>query len=281
MTQKFRRIVPILLSALSVGLTQAAESMLTFAPLPMESPETVMGQWKPLLSYLERKLGIELRIDYSQSNEEILEKFRAGKLDLAYLGPLPYVVLKESFPAALPVVHFKEANGQLAYTCSIVALSESKLTVRDLRNKKIALTQPLSTCGFLAADNLLRRAGTDLEANRYRYLNAHDAVALAVVRGDYDSGVLKTAIGQKYAHLGLVTLAQTTPLPSLGLVANGARLSAETIKRLRAALLEADSAVRAGWGDNIRHGAVPAADADYDPTRKLNGQRQIPVKGNF
>ena len=274
-------MLAILLSAMGFGHAQAAEDMLTFAPLPMESPEAVVGQWKPLLNYLERKLGIELRIDYSQSNDEILEKFRAGKLDLAYLGPLPYVVLKENFSAALPVVHFKEANGQSAYTCSIVALSESKLTVRDLRNKKIALTQPWSTCGYFAADNLLRQTGTDLEANRYRYLNAHDAVALAVVRGDYDFGVLKTAIGWKYAHLGLKTLAETMPLPSLGLVANGARLSAETIVRLRAPLLEADSAVRAGWGDNIRHGAVPAADADYDPIRKLRNQRQIPAKGNF
>ena len=281
MSHKLRRIAAILLSALSAGLAQAAESMLIFAPLPMESPETVVGQWKPLLGYLERKLGIQLRIDYSQSYEEILEKFRAGKLDLAYLGPLPYVVLKEKFPAALPVVHFNEANGQSAYTCSIVALTESTLRVGDLRNRKIALTQPLSTCGFFAADSLLRQAGTDLEANRYRYLNAHDAVALAVVRGDYDSGVLKTAIGRKYAHLGLTTLAETAPLPSFGLVANGARLSVETMERLRAALLGADAAVRAGWGDNIRHGAVPAADADYDPMRKLRGQRQIPVKGNF
>jgi len=281
MAQKLRGIVATLLSALSFGLAQADESVLTFAPLPMELPETVVGQWRPLLGYLERKQGIKLRIDYSQSNEEILEKFRAGKLDLAYLGPLPYVVLKERFPAALPVVHFKEANGQSAYTCSIVALSENKLAVRDLNNKKIALTQPLSTCGYLAADSLLRQAGANLEANRYRYHNAHDAVALAVVRGDYDAGVLKTSIGRKYAHLGLITLAETKPLPSLGLVANGNRLSADTIERLRAALVEADSTVRTGWGDNIRHGAVPANDADYEPMRKLRGQRRIPVKGNF
>ena len=153
--------------------------------------------------------------------------------------------------------------------------------IKDLHSKKIALTQPLSTCGYLAADGLLRRAGTSPELNRYRYLNAHDAVALAVVRGDYDAGVLKSAIALKYKHLGLTILAETAPLPALGLVANSSRLSAETVERLRAALIEADSAVRTGWGDNIRHGAVPAVDADYDPMRKLCGQRQIPVKGNF
>ena len=115
-----------------------------------------------------------------------------------------------------------------------------------------------------------------------RHLAMHDAVALAVVRGDYDAGVLKSAIGMKYAHLGLTTLAETPPLPSLALVANSTRVSAETVDRLRTALVEADSAVRASWGDNIRHGAVLATDKDYDPVRKLlRGQRRIPPKGNF
>ncbi len=282
MAQKFRRVVAILLSALIVGLAQAGEETLAFAPLPMEAPEVVVGQWKPLLNYLERKLGIRLRIDYSQSNEEILEKFRTGEIDLAYLGPLPYVVLKEGFPAALPVVQFNEANGQPAYACAVVALAERKLDMRKIRGMQVALTQPLSTCGYLSAEGLLRQSGGTLEANHYRYLAMHDAVALAVVRGDYDAGVLKSAIGRKYAHLGLTTLAETPPLPSLALVANSTRVSAETVERLRVALVEADSAVRAGWGDNIRHGAVPAADKDYDPVRKLlRGQRRIPPKGNF
>ena len=282
MAQKFRRVVAILLSALIVGLAQAGQETLAFAPLPMEAPETVVGQWKPMLNYLERKLGIRLRIDYSQSNEEILEKFRTGEIDLAYLGPLPYVVLKEGFPAALPVVQFNEANGQPAYACAVVALAERKLDMRKIRGMQVALTQPLSTCGYLSAEGLLRQSGGTLEANHYRYLAMHDAVALAVVRGDYDAGVLKSAIGRKYAHLGLTTLAETPPLPSLALVANSTRVSAETVERLRAVLVEADSAVRAGWGDNIRHGAVPATDKDYDPVRKLlRGQRRIPPKGNF
>jgi len=270
-----------LLAGAVIGLAQAEEGFLSFAPLPMESPETVAGQWKPLLGHLERTLGIRLRIEYSRSYDEILEKFRAGKLDLAYLGPLPYVTLKDGFSAAVPLVHFNEKNGQPFYTCAVVALDERKLTAKALRGKTVALTQPLSTCGYLATDGLLRQAGSTLEANRYRYLDQHDAVALAVARGDFDAGGLKTAIGNKYAHLGLTVIAETPPLPSFALVANGARLSAGTIERLRAALVAADSATRAGWGDNIRHGAVPAADADYDPVRKLRGQAKIPAKGNF
>jgi hypothetical protein len=53
---------------------------------------------------------------------------------------------------------------------------------------RIALTQPLSTCGFLAASGLLREHGSDLAKNFYRYVNKHDEVAMAVVRGEFDAG---------------------------------------------------------------------------------------------
>ncbi|SDH74509.1 phosphonate transport system substrate-binding protein [Propionivibrio dicarboxylicus] len=264
-----------------IDLGYAADRVVVFAPMPMESPELVIGQWKPLLSYLEQRLGMVFRIEYSKSNQEILDKFRSGKIDLAYLGPLPYVALKKVFPAAQPVVKFREANGEAAYTCAMIALAGNDRKLKFPRNLKIALTQPMSTCGYFAADGLLHMAGTHIESNKYRYLNAHDAVALAVVRGDYDLGVVKSAIGAKYAHLGVIRLAETAALPALGLIANSQRLSKETIESVRIALLEVDSNTRATWGDNVRHGAVSAEDIDYNPMRVLYKKKDIPTEGNF
>lgn len=266
---------------LANGLPAQAAEPLAFALLPMETPETVTIQWKPALDYLAKVLGTPLRIDYSDSYAAVLEKFEAGKLDLAYLGSLPYVALKECFPAAVPVVHFNEMDGQPNYTCAIVALAERKLKADDLRGKTIALTQPLSTCGYLATDSLLRRAGSDLEKNRYRYLDRHDAVAIAVARGDFDAGGLKTAIGQKYAYVGLRVIAESPPLPGFALITNGARLSPERIAAIRTALVGADAAQCATWGDNTKHGVVPAADKDFDALRKLRARADIPEKGNF
>lgn len=280
--QRLPRLALIVACAGLPGSIQAGPGEpITFAPLPMETPETVVNQWKPALDYLGNTLGKSLRIEYSDSYTTILEKFKAGKLDLAFLGPLPYVTLKERFPAAVPVVHFNEKNGQPSYTCAIVALAERKLAAKDLRGKKIALTQPLSTCGYLSTDGLLRRAGSDLEKNRYRYLDKHDAVATAVARGDFDAGGLKTTIGQKYAHLGLQVIAESQPLPAFTLIANGARLSPERIAAIGTALVSADATQRATWGDNIRHGTVPANDKDFDAVRKLRTRADIPEKGNF
>lgn len=268
-----------------VQLAQARS--FTFAPLPMEQPETVVKQVRPMLAYLEKHIAADLRIEYLGDYADILKKFQAGTLDLAYLGPLPYVALREKYAQAEPVVHFMEKSGKASYSCAIV-VAESKVPLASLKGKKIALTQPLSTCGYLSTDGLLRRGGVNLEQTRYRYLDKHDEVALAVARGEYDAGGLKTAIGKKYAHMGLVIAAETAALPGFALIANGRTLDAATIAALRKALVglkplrnRRDARLTQTWGENIKYGALPAQDADYDALRKLRARADIPEEGNF
>ncbi len=274
------KVLALVVLLLALASPASAET-LKFAPLPMESPETVAGQWKPLLEYLKKSVGIELVIDYSTSNDEILGKFEAGKLDLAYLGPLPYLRLKDRFPPARPLVIFHEADGRPSYTCALVVAADSDLRPEQLTGRKIALTQPLSTCGFFSISGLLQQAGIRLEEARYRYLGPHDAVALAVAGGEFDAGGLKSAIARKYTSLGLRIIAETAPLPGLALVANGARVSEERMEAIRRALLAADETVRKTWGDNIRHGLSAAVDEDYAGARKLPYRDPIPTQGNF
>lgn len=269
------------LFALLLATSPAAAESLVFAPLPMETPYTVAAQWRPLLSYLEQKLGTTLQIDYSASNDEVIEKFRTGCLDLAYLGPLPYVKLRNSFPAAEPVVIFLEKDGESTYTCALVTAAGSPLNLKSLKHKRLALTQPLSTCGFFATQGLLQQHGNSLEENRYRYLGPHDEVALAVVRGDFDAGGLKTAIARKYAHLGLTVLAESPAMPGLALIANKNRLSADRIEQIRQALVSAPPAIRQQWGDNIRNGVIPARNSDYDAMRRMPLPAVIPPRGNY
>jgi phosphonate transport system substrate-binding protein len=234
-----------------------------------------------LLDYLALELGVTIEIDYSESNEQIINKFKAGKIDLAYLGPLPYVTLKKTFSAAQPVVVFNEKNGGPFYTCALAVLDESAFNAKSIKNRTIALTQPMSTCGYFGTQEILHKLGSSLEVNRYRYLGQHDEVALGVVRGEFDAGGLKTAIARKYAHLGLIVKAESSPMPGLALVANINRVSAERIGKIRNALLAVKEEMRQTWGENIRNGVVPIKDSDYDVMRNLPTVDHIPTQGNF
>lgn len=279
------RIALLVIACCLAGRVQAAEETrpIRFAPLPMENRETLVKQFEPMLQFLEKHLQRPFEMVYSGSYEEIIEHFVAGTIDLAYLGPLPYVELRSRFPQAEPLVHFNEKSGRPKYTCAIVTMADSAIDLGSLSGRRIALTQPLSTCGYLSVSGMLREKGSDLEDNSYSYLDQHDTVALAVVRGEFAAGGLKTAIARKYSHLGLVIVAETPELPGFGLIANRATLSEDTLRALRESLTAAETtltgkAARELWGDNIRHGAVAASDEDYEPVRMLQGDTVIPTR---
>lgn len=271
----------ILLTIAATMATAGHAETIRFAPLPMENRETLFKQVHPMVLYLEKQLNVTIEFVLSESYAEIIDKFAQGQVDLAYLGPLPYVELKAMYAQAEPLIHFNEASGKPTYTCAIVTLSDSSLKFEGLKNSRIALTQPLSTCGYLSVNGLLSERGSSLEDNRYAYLDKHDAVALAVVRGEFDAGGLKTAIGKKYSHMGLTVAAETAPMPAFGLVANKATISDATMQSLREVLIKLDPAGAdkdrmTAWGENIRNGAVSASDKDYDVVRKLKGNIKIP-----
>ncbi len=188
------------------------------------------------------------------------------------MGPLPYVALKAQFGAATPLVHFLEASGQPTYTCAIVSTNAKTRLLKSLKGVKVALTQPLSTCGIRATDGLLQQAGNTLMAQQYRYLNQHaDAVALAVASGEFELGGIKTAIARQYAHVACKWWPKPHLRPSFALIANGQKLSPQRQQTLRQVLTSlsplnnpADRSITQSWGNNLRHGAVNASDADYE-----------------
>jgi len=265
----------------------AGNQTYAFAPLPMEQPETVLRDFKPMLAYLEQETGLVFRVVYTRDYGELLRFIREGKVDMAYLGPLPYVELKQRFEAALPLVHFLEPTGKPSYTCALVERI-GKDHLRDTPTRRVALTQPLSTCGFLATSGLLSRHGEDLRKMDYQYLGTHDQVALSVIRGDFKFGGMKTEIARGYGHLGLRVVGESEAVPAFSLIANRQRMPlahTETVRqallRLRPASNPGDARILSRWGKKIRNGALPAADSDFGVVRRMLQNTNIPEKSGF
>ena len=261
----------LLLLALTAGTAQAGQTV-RFAPLPMEDEQIVHEQFHGLASYLEEATGLTLRWSYHSDNLEIVERFKAGQIDLAYLGPLPHVVLAREYAAAESLGCFRDEDGEASYTCSLLAAGDSDLTLERLRGVRIGLTQPYSTCGYLAVAQMLKGAGIALEGdgNTYLYAGSHSNAALGLARREFDVVGVKTSIGKRYLHLDLKVIATGDPYPGFALVANTATLDATTLAALRKAVLglhPGDSPALAermrGWPEHIRNGVVPPAQCDY------------------
>ena len=255
-----------LLICLNVPASLAAERTLVYTPLPIEQPETVIAANTPLVTYLSKQLRVPIAIRYEKNYEEILRLFQEGKIDIVHLGPLPYVSLRQHYSKAEPLVAIKESDGNAAYTCAMVTAFDGPQSIKQV-SRSVALSQPLSTCGHLTAGCLLDKHGINLEGLHHEYLGNQDKVALAVVKGVYEVGVLKTTVAKKYTNLTLHVIEETETFPGFLLVANKATLSLEQIKELRKAFLTISSSEqnRLGLG---KYGFAPAANADYDSIRQ-------------
>ena len=237
-----------------------SKDILTFAPLPMVEKKVVYDEFYLIIKFLEKKLGKKKVYFYSENYEGILKNLKEKKIDILYLGPLPYVKLKESYDFALPLVHFKDKNNSSFYTCSLIKFMKSE------SKEKIALTQPLSTCGYLSVNSLL---DNKLENYQYSYLGKHDDVALNVLNKKFDLGGVKTSIAKEYYHLGIEEISRTEQFPGFALFGNIETLGIEYLNNIKQLLLNAEKNEYSKWGKDIKYGMEEAFDKDYESIRTM------------
>ncbi|MDD2558434.1 MAG: PhnD/SsuA/transferrin family substrate-binding protein [Desulfuromonadaceae bacterium] len=209
---------------------------------------------------------------------DILNALAENTLDLAYLGPLPYVIATQRNPHITPLVRFLDQTGETEYTCALVAFGSSELPP-DITS--VALTQPYSTCGFLVTESLLHHYDLSLESTPYTYSGNHEHAALAVIRGYASVAGVKTSIAREYANLGLNILLQSEPVPGFVLVGNSATLSSAELQHLRDELLKGAQTPGAVFTKKpedaiTKHGVIPVADEDYDGIRQMLHDHPVP-----
>ena len=252
-----------------------------FAPLMTENVENIYTHFFPTIKYLEKKLNRKIELDYNTNYEELIKKFVDGKIDIAYLGPLPFLELEKEYSDAIPLVNFKNKNGDISYNCSFVSFITNDFPPEDMKNTKIALTQALSTCGYIFVNYVLKEANINIENNKYKYLGRHDKVALSVITDKYKYGGLKTDIAEKYYHLGLKEIKRSAPIPSFVLVANAQTLDENTISDIKNIMLSIDDKELSLWDKSLKYGVKETNTDDYKNLRESLKSIKIPSESNF
>lgn len=82
-------LVPlILIFSIVILCDRSTAETIRFAPLPMERQQTVLNRFRPLTEYIAGSTQLSVDYVYTDSYEDLLDKFRNQEIDLAYLGPL-------------------------------------------------------------------------------------------------------------------------------------------------------------------------------------------------
>jgi phosphonate transport system substrate-binding protein len=186
---------------------------LTIGLLPGESAPTVIRLNEPLRAYLEKRLGLPVHLVVGANYAATGEALRFGRLDVAYLGPVTYIL--QSRRAALePFARpSHEGVGPTFQAVIIVPADSTARSLADLKGQDVAFGDPASTSGTWVPRYMLAAAGMISERDyQLRALGAHDAVAMAVAHHKAAAGGLSKPIFQRLLREGKIDAASVRVL---------------------------------------------------------------------
>ncbi|MBR9973429.1 phosphate/phosphite/phosphonate ABC transporter substrate-binding protein [Magnetospirillum sulfuroxidans] len=219
---KLGKLILTAATLLSLATPALAErpQKLVIGLLPGESAPTVMRLNEPLRAYLEKRLNMPVEMMVGANYAATGEALRFGRLDIAYLGPITYLLRARSAklqPFARPS---HEMVGPTFTAAIIVPADSPAKSLADLKGGEIALGDPASTSGTWVPRFELLDAGL-ISGRDYtlRVMGAHDTVALAVANNKVAAGGLSMPVYKRLLKEGKIDpkatrlLLESRPIP--------------------------------------------------------------------
>ena len=244
-----------------------------------QSVDRIRHLYKPMLTWLGDQVGCRFDFIGAETYEEMIKMVADGKVQLAGLGPVPYVAAKRQNPGIkLLLTELRlDQDKKLAdsYRGYILVLKTRKdiNTLKDLRGKKFAFVNRNSTCGYRYPNALMRQKG--IKPNKYfskvYSLGSHPRVTDAIAAGSVEAGATwyynwsraKAKHGDVFKQI-----LETPPVPNLTIVAHPS-LPDEICAKIQRVLPTIDPSLLKGLPTC---GFVVRPDSFYDGIRLLVDQ---------
>jgi phosphonate transport system substrate-binding protein len=140
----------------NVARGQARELRVVF--IAYENPDQLLEDVRPVVAYLEGKLGRRVRALVATDYAGVVEALKNETADVGFMGPLQYLLAHEQ--AGAQAILGEVYNGQPWYVARIFVRKDSGIRkLAELRGKTMAFVDPLSSSGYLYPLEAFRRAG--------------------------------------------------------------------------------------------------------------------------
>ncbi len=144
-----------------VGDYSDSES-LRIAVSPIISPDETLVYYQDMFDYLSLKMGVPVKLVQRKTYQEVNDLVRRNSVDAAFVCSLAYIEGKDQFGMellAVPVV-----RGEPLYYSYIIVPEDSNInSLKELKGKTFAYTDPLSNSGKLSPEYMIAQIGEDPE----------------------------------------------------------------------------------------------------------------------
>lgn len=249
---------------------------LRVALLPDENANTIIKNNRDLQDYLEHRLNKKIQLVVTTDYSSMIEAMRRGRIELAYFGPLSYVLAKSK--ADIEAFAALNKHGSTTYKSVVIANIASGINkIEDIKGKTVAFGDPASTSSHLIPKSILAAHGLKIDHKDFKevFLGAHDAVAINVQAGNAQAGGLSYPIFQTLVKKGIISeskvkiLQLSDPFPQYPWTMQS-NLDPQLKQQIKQAFYELNKNDYAAVLKPFKaDGFAPIHDSDYKPVRDL------------
>ena len=175
---------------------------LTVQFVPSQNADKLEAKAKPLEKLLSKKLNIPVKVSVSTNYNTIVEAMKSKKVDVGFLPPTAYTLAHDQKAADLllqaqryGVKDDGSSSDKLVkdYKSEILVKKDSGIdSLKDLKNKKIALQDVTSTAGYtFPIATLKKEAGIDATKDmKIVNVKGHDQAIISLLNGDVDAAAV-------------------------------------------------------------------------------------------
>lgn len=214
------KIIIPLLFGFTVAGAMAAPPLKLGVGLFQPDKEKNDATYRPIATYLARKLGREVQLRTVDSWEGLAKSLAGGETDLALMGPWGYVLANQQ--AGAQVVSTILYDGKPEYFGIMVTHPDSGIkSPKDLKGRTFAFGDKGSTSGYLIPLHYFMTQGIDPDTYFSKVLyTSHQAIETQVTRGALDAGADYNRNRNAMIEQGLIKadqsriIWQSAPLPN-------------------------------------------------------------------
>jgi phosphonate transport system substrate-binding protein len=215
--------------------------------------QTNPQRYKLLTAYLTKAVGVPVNVVPTNGYGPTIEGMRAGKVDIATMGPLSYLIASQK-GGVEPLVIRGLASGPATYQSSIIVRGDSPIQsidelIRDRHRLTFAFVDPASTSGHIIPRVYLESRGVDVEKDfrKMFFSSGHPTSLYTVIGGKVDAAATMPTMIHTMERNGKIKpgqvriLWESSEIPASPVVVRKA-LAADLKDKLRKAYLDMPAA---------------------------------------